>query len=307
MSPWTPSITRSARWRASSRLLFMLPAFLLVGCMSWTPGWESAAVPPSTPGSAGEPSIEQAEQAFYRADSREALEEARSEVARILADGGASKRSLRLASEIEILKGAAYDPDRGAKTNSYRNGIEYAERAMATHPEFAAKIRDGAELAEAVEVLGAEYGEEMLLWVTGVSYYFKECLSGLGHLVNFRWMLRTSTVMDHLAAVAPELQHGAVPFSLGIYNIGLPRSAGGDLELAAEYLDSAVSQSGSSLLPRWGRAKYLWVKTGDEEAFRSDLEWVLAQDPNGGDSPYSWNAYFQRDAREMLANIDRWF
>jgi len=49
------------------------------------------------------------------------------------------------------------------------------------------------------------------------------------------------------------------------------------------------------------------VRTGDRAGFRRDLEWVLAQDPQRAESPFRWNVYFQRDAREMLARIDRWF
>jgi len=36
-------------------------------------------------------------------------------------------------------------------------------------------------------------------------------------------------------------------------------------------------------------------------------EWILAQDPRKADSPYSGNVYLQREARELLANIDDYF
>ena len=53
--------------------------------------------------------------------------------------------------------------------------------------------------------------------------------------------------------------------------------------------------------------KILYTKTRDKEAFKSDLEWVTAQDPHKADSPYPANAYFQREARELLAHIDDYF
>ena len=65
--------------------------------------------------------------------------------------------------------------------------------------------------------------------------------------------------------------------------------------------------SPTSLLTRWGRAKYFYVMTGDREAFRRDLEWVIAQPAETQDNTLAWNLYFQRDARETLARIDRLF
>src|SRR3970282_1069886 len=146
----------------------------------------------------------------------------------------------------------------------------------------------------------------MLLWVTGVSYYFKECL-GVRQLLHFQWMLRTRELMEHMVAVDPEFGGGAVLFSLGIYHLALPPGAGRDLDRSREFLDEAVAVSPTSLLTRWGRAKYFHVMTGDREAFRRDLEWEIAQPPETPDNTLAWNLYFQRDARETLARIDRLF
>jgi len=98
-----------------------------------------------------------------------------------------------------------------------------------------------------------------------------------------------------------------VPFSLAIYFIGLPASAGRDLARSAELFAEASADAPTSLLAPWGRAKYLHVKTGDRAAFRQDLEWVLAQDPARAESPLRWNAYFQRDARDLLGRIGSLF
>ena len=55
----------------------------------------------------------------------------------------------------------------------------------------------------------------------------------------------------------PAYEHGAVPFSLAIYFIGLPASAGRDLERSAELFAQSVADAPTSLLAPWGRAKYL--------------------------------------------------
>lgn len=280
--------------------------------MSWTPGWELASPPrpaeAAVDAAAADSTPAELEASFRAAGSAAELAVVRSATARYLADHPDDPRALLVAAHAEILHGAAYDSTRRAKAKSYRRGIQLAERAMATSPELTARLAAGASLAEAATVLDAEHADAMLLWVTGVSYYFKECLSGVGHLINYRWMLRASELLDHLMAVAPDHEHGAVPLSLGIYYLALPASAGGDLARSRELLEAAVAEAGTeSLLPRWGRAKYFAVKSGDREGFRRDLEWVLAQDPRATATPYAWNVYFQRDARALLAEIDEIF
>ncbi len=58
---------------------------------------------------------------------------------------------------------------------------------------------------------------------------------------------------------------------------------------------------------RWARATYLHTKTGNKKAFIKDLNWVLNMDPHKADSPYPATVYFQRDAKEMIENIDDYF
>ena len=276
--------------------------------MSWTPGWRS----PSPAGSAREDggagrALERAETLFESADSASRLQEAIAAYDEALRAAPESGVALVRLAEAHILYGAAYADGKRDKAHSYIAGIRYAEQALAQNPEFRRRVEAGESLGEASAALGRDELRPMLFWVTGVSYYYKECLGGIGHLTQFRWMLRTREVMERMMAVDPAYEHGAVPFSLAIYYIGLPASAGRDLERSAELLAQAVAESPTSLLPRWGRAKYLHVKTGDRAAFRRDLEWVVEQNPAAAASPLRWNVYFQRDARELLSQVERWF
>jgi tetratricopeptide (TPR) repeat protein len=251
--------------------------------------------------------LERAETLFESADSASRLQEAIAAYDEALRSAPGSGAVLVRLAEAHILYGAAYSVEKRDKANAYITGIRYAEQALALNPEFRRRVEAGESLGAASAELGRDELRPMLFWVTGVSYYYKECLGGLGHLTQFRWMLRTREVMERMMALDPAYEHGAVPFSLAIYYIGLPASAGRDLARSADLLAQAVAESPTSLLTRWGRAKYLYVKTGDRAGFRRDLEWVLAQDPAAADSPLRWNVYFQRDARELLAQIEDWF
>lgn len=289
------------------KTLALLSSLLVVGCMSWAPGYETPYRPSSVAPERGAQPSADADELFAVAGDANALAAARRAYESRLETNPEDYDTLVRLSEVYILTGAAYSPTRRAKAEAYVVGIRLAEAAMATNAAFRRRVDAGATLGEAVKELGAEEMKAMLLWVTGVSYYFKECLSGLGHVVNFRWMTRTRETMEHMMAIAPDFEHGAVPFSLGIYYRALPASAGGDLERSKELVDQAVAMSGDHFLARWGRAKYVSVALDDRESFEADLRWVLSQDPSSASSSFAWNVYMQRDAAEMLERIDSIF
>lgn len=280
-------------------------------CMSWTPGWNAAPIvspvsPVSPPPATA--ALAEADARFEGAGDARSLEEAIASYERLLVSSPRDAQLLNGVATAHILYGAAYATGRGEKGRWYRTGIRYAERAMSTNDAFAAAVAEGKPIGEAVSLIGGDQAERkaMLLWVTGVSYYFKEC-AGPRAVLHFRWMLRAREVMERLADVDPTFDHGAVLFSLGIYHLALPPGGGRDMAKSRDFMERAVAASGTSLLPRWGRARYFHVRSGNRAAFVEDLEWVLQQDPRGVDSPYAWNVYFQRDAKTLLASVDELF
>lgn len=280
---------------------------LLSGCMTWSPGWKSKPIQsPAVIDEAMPLSRAEADARFAQARDAGAVREAIAGYAAALKENPNDPVLLDNLADAHILYGAAWASSAGEKAVWYRAGIRYAERSMATNERFRQRVDDGAKIGDAATELGPEQVRTMLLWVTGVSYYFKECL-GVRQVLHFRWMLRTRELMEHMLALDPDFGGGAVLFSLGIYHLALPPGVGRDLDRSREFLDRAVAVSPTSLLTRWGRAKYFHVMTKDREAFRRDLEWVIAQSPEAPDNSLPWNLYFQRDARETLAQIDRLF
>ena len=178
---------------------------------------------------------------------------------------------------------------------------------MYTNGEFRKLVDEGSSLGEAAGALTRREADAMVFWVTGVSYYFEECLRGLGKLTGVRLIRKTETLLTRMAEIDPDYSNGVVHFSRGIYYLGLPEFAGGDREKSLELLGRAQAVGPDSLLIPWGRAKYFHLETRNRAGFESDLRWVLAQDPHRASGPYAWNVYFQRDAAALLAEIDRLF
>lgn len=288
----TPVVARWLRGTTAAAVVW-----LSAGCMSWTPGWEQMPVT--------EPSVTQSNlsELERRLDLAGTEPELRAVIASLesatVAPADSTARLTRLA-EAHILYGAAHASSRGDKGMHYERGLQYAERAMATNAAFLERVERGESIVEASAALTRREGEAMLLWVTGVSYHFREVLSGPGRVLSSRRIMQTAGMLERLMEIAPELEHGAVPFSLAIYNIARPPWAGRDLERAEELLARAETLGPESMLIPWGRAKYLHSRTGDLDAFERDLRQVLDLDPRAASTPYSWNVYFQRDAEKML-------
>jgi len=278
---------------------------LHTACMSWTRGWE-LGVPEAVPAQVTA-TLEATRTTALEADSRDRLLAAIARYQEVLAMAPGNLEALSRLSEYHCLLGAAYSQRRRNKADAYIQAIQYAERAMSTNPQFRQAIERGQSLPEAAAALTLDEMDAMHFWVTGVSYYFKECLNPIRYPFNMTWMSRSTQVLERMGELDADWSQGAVHFAWGIYYLALPKFAGGDMEKSAENLQRTLAVAPESLLGRWGRAKYFHVKTKNRQGFEDDLRWVLEQDPRAAASPYPWNVYFQRDAKRMLDEVDRYF
>lgn len=280
-----------------------LPVLLAVlasgGCMSWTPGWEQ----PTPPQAAGDaPALfAQGQDVFARADSRPALERAARLFEAAATADPTHTEALTRACEARCLLGAGYASTRADKRATYRVAIALCERAMATNPDFAARVARGEPVDQAAAALGEPEMGAMHFWVTSVSYRFKETLSPLAYPFNLRWIERELAVLQRMDQLDAEWGRGALRFSVGIFYLALPARFGGDMARSRAILDQLVADYPERMLPRWGRAKYFYGKTGEEEARRRDLGWVAAREPSPDPDEYAWEVYFRADARRLLA------
>lgn len=281
-------------------------ALVTTGCMALRPGWTHET--DTTAGVATSEERQTARELWAQADSTESLGAAIEAYETILPRAPRDLDVLCKLSQCYCLQGAAYAESMAHKKRAYKKAIQLAERALATDPTFLERVQAGASVGEASTVLSEEHMEAMMLWVNGVSYYFKECQSPLQRMVNFRWMARCQQVVDHMESLDPNWGQGAVLFTKAVFFLGLPEFAGGDMIKSAQYFQRAIAAGPRSTLHRWGRAKYYATKIGDREMFISDLQWVLDQPLRASeDPPYPWRVVFHREARSMLEHVDRYF
>ncbi|MBS4014425.1 MAG: hypothetical protein KGZ97_11840 [Bacteroidetes bacterium] len=195
---------------------------------------------------------------------------------------------------------AAHCEKKKDKKRYYREAIRYCEKAMFTNAEYKKEILSGAKIIEAAKKLGIDEVDAMGYWYTARFYYFKECLSPIGRAFNTKIVFQNNDMIALIDAIDPNWAGGGNYFSRALYYIAVPERFGGDKQKALDEFNKAVEVGPDYYVNRWGRAKYLYSITGNDEGFVSDLQWVIQQDPAKGKNPHAWNVYFQKDAAKML-------
>lgn len=202
-----------------------------------------------------------------------------------------------------ILMGAAHSPKIRTKKWHYREAIKYCEKAMYTNIDFANEINAGKDATEACKKLTINEIDAMGFWYTARFYYYKECLKPIGRILNTKIPLDNNKVIVQIDKIDPQWAGGGNNFSRALYYIATPEKFGGSKEKADEEFTTAIQVGPNYLVNRWGRAKYLYSITGNNEGFKADMNWVIAQDPSKGGNPYAWNVYFQNDAKKELTKM----
>jgi tetratricopeptide (TPR) repeat protein len=279
-------------------------SFALYGCMSWSPGWEK--MKPATPGADISSLLKEADRKSQIADNKTRLMDAIETYETVLEGDPTNYRALSTLGHLYILMGAAYEEGASDKKHYYRRAIHFNEKAMYTNNEFKQLVDRGEPLWEASRVLTIREMDPMGYWMTAVFYTYKESLGPIGRIINYKWIQRTKKLMDGMMDIDPDWADGGLYFSLAIYYLALPERVGGDKGKSEEYMAKAIEAGPNNLLNRWGRARYYHVLSKDRSAFKKDLEWVIAQNPKGS-GIYAWNVHFQRQARQMLKDIDDYF
>ncbi|MCC5866699.1 MAG: hypothetical protein JJU31_16375 [Wenzhouxiangella sp.] len=288
--------------RAAGPFISLLAALTctlaLSGCASTAGQWQ--AEPTTASADADETELAAIQELLARAGEAPLLAAAIKRLENLRQSAPANRQVLIDLAEAEVLYGAAHARSRREKRAHFITAQQHAESVLLQRPGFRLALAAGKRPGLAAAQLEREDVSAMVVWATATSYLFDEGMSAFGRVRNFRGLEDLRLMMERALELDPYYEYGLVPFSLAIFYIATPVIAGGNLQRAAELIEQAVATPGVSLLPHWGRARYLHPLMGDEQARLDELRWIVAQDPAAVDSPYRWNVYVQRDARRLL-------
>lgn len=269
--------------RIKTAFMILVCPWLLSGCFSWKADLTPRS--PSRPLTEAQAWLEEADRLAGRADGAENLLSAIRAYEKALEADPECYPALCFLSTYYLLLGDGYTTKVSGKIAHFRTALAYSERAMATHPEFRARIERGDKVWEAADSLTVGQMEAMFFWTTGVFYYYKEGLGPFGQMIHFPWIQRARRVLERMTELDADWGGGGIHFTWGIYYLSIPLAVGGDRKRSEECFSRAVEVGPDRLLNRWGRAKYFHVKMRRPRQFKEDLEWVLSMDGDRSADP----------------------
>jgi len=287
------------------QVMIVLCTVILCGCMSFEEGWKQFKKPTKT-GDVAE-LLKKAQDQTDEADTKEKVLQLVKTYESVLEIDPYNYEALKKLGGWLAFLGMYYADSIEEKKNRLLDAVKYNEQAMYTNPEFKDLVDKGASVWDAYKVLTTREVPPMFYWWAAGAGYWKECLNRTSRLINFIHPLRGKKILERMLEIDPSWDGGHPYYAWAVRYSALPRLLGGDLEKAEEFFDKAIEAGPNWLYIRHGRAKYLHTKKKDRKAFREDLQWVIEQDPHKADSPYPANVLFQKEAKEMLANIDDYF
>lgn len=286
-------------------LISIISVSLTVGCLRWEPGWK---IPPKAPCQGDVNAVlNVAAQLENKADTREKVEELIDVYREALGIEPDNRTALENIARNCFLMAYGYGRDVDEKKHYYIQSIQYAEQTLYLNKNFKARVDQGAKTWEALEALTRDDMYSLVSWYLSAGSYWKECLCGVERVINLIWAKRFKKVITRMMEIDPAYLHGTPYYLWGSYYSGAPSFAGGDLKKADDMFHKAIAAGPMMLNFRRTRARALYTKTGNRDAFVRDMEWVLAQDAHKAPLGYPLNIFIQRDARKGLAEVDRYF
>lgn len=280
-------------------ILILIVFAITTGCASLDQGWQSAKETNNSVDS--ETHLSSIQKLELSAETKEEVVQLIEEYKTLL-KSDYNYSTLSKIGNYYMLMGAGYSDKKKDKKENYKHAIEYCEKAMLTCNEFNMAMSDNKDITANYKHLTINEIDAMGYWYTTRFYYFKECLSPLGRLFNTGIVRDNNMLIKQIDQLDSTWSGGGNYFARGIYYISTPEKFGGSLERAETEFSKAIEIGPEYLSNRWGRAKYLYSLTGNAKGYISDLEWVIEQNPHNSSIPYSWNVYFQNDAKKMLEN-----
>jgi len=288
--------------RTKIKTFSLVAVLCCAGCLNYSSQLPlSALASPRKTAQRIDQDLQRAKESENKAKDNASLSETIGAYEQVLAYDPENEEALRYLGHLYLLQGDAYSRKKSEMKALFIKALQANERLMSLrNPAFRKKVESGATVWDAAYLLTEQDMQAMHFWVTGVFYYYKDCLGFFGQVINYRWVKRAKLVMDRMAAIDPDWGDGMLYFNFGCYYLSIPETIGGDRLKAREYFDKAVALGKDIMVSRWGRAKYFHQKMNDFKEQTDDFRWVARQHIEDYKDPPAWKYYFVADAEEHL-------
>ena len=286
--------------------LIILAAILAVSaCGSEEAGWKS--IKPATATGDVKALMASAEPLYTTADTGEKVKDVIAAYEKVLAVEPLNFEALSRLGEFTYLYAYIYAADEKDKALFYKKSILYCERAMYTNPKFKELVDKGTPVWEAVNALSEREFFPIFYLYCATGNYWNECMGAFSKILHFNGVKRNKKLLERMTAINPDAMGGNVHMLWGAFNSIVPGYMGGDMKKSAEYFDRAIKVNPDFLVHYYVRARYLDTGKNNREAFRKDLNYILAREYKKNLFPYVWFAAYKFKAKQLLGMENNYF
>ena len=186
----------------------------------------------------------------------------------------------------------------------HNQGVTFAEKALAAYSDdFAARVRAGTKVEDAVEVIG-EPGVGPLYWyATNLGKWS----NAMGFATRLKNKDRIFKVVTRVADLNADYFYAAADRYFGAFYAIAPAFAGGDLDKSLEHFKKATERYPYYLSTHVLLAEFYATKRQDKDLFKKELEFVLSVPDNAIPEVTAENKVEKAKAKRLMEKIDDLF
>lgn len=248
----------------------------------------------------------QGQQAWLQRESRSALERA------VVAWDQASARDPNDTGTAVALAHACYlladgtlrtQDDNEATLRAYEKGLVAGERAMMAYPAFAARVRAGDRVEDALMQIPSA-GQAAMYWYASNLGRFS---LAKGFSTTLFYKDRVQAVMQRVLAIDETFYYAAPHRYFGAYYAKVPSFAGGDLNKARDHFEKALRINSTFFATKVLYAELYATRTDDKALFVRLLSEVRDGDATLLPDVIPEQHVEQDKAKKLLAQVDELF
>ncbi len=170
-----------------------------------------------------------------------------------------------------FIRGDFHTQDRDEKLRFFKFGFELGDRTLEMNKEYAAKLKKGDDIEEAVKALTIDEVPLMFWTAANLGKFAKTN----GILESLKYKNKILALVKRVEELKPDYFFGAVPRYWGSYYAVLPRLVGRDLKKSQNYFEKSLKMAPEYLGTKVLKAETHDVADGDEREFKKTLQSVI--------------------------------
>lgn len=284
-------------------LLSLMLIVVLTGCASRKSGWESETA--SVQMSENELAVlkKEAMDLWAKRADTAALKESLAKFEKLHQAEPQNLESLIFLTRGYYFLADSHLQNMDEKKPVYEKAAAYGEKAMATNPDFRAKITSGKSVEESLDTLTQKEVPAIYWSAASLGKWAKA--SGIAAALKYK--TRIKAMIERVQQLSPDYFFSAVHRYWGGFYAVAPSFAGGDLNKSKQNFDRSISEAPAYIGTQVLMAEVYWTKVGDQKAFEKMLNEVLNSHFDNHPEIGPENQWEKKKAAKLLKNKEELF